>query len=206
MRASNYAFQRQLQAEILRRGGSDLEFIAYMEEKNLFVRQLAQGNTAQVVKQIACKRELLAEPVDKQGNLPIHIAAINGRDDLIIKLIELGADPNSRNYSEETPLLMILTKSFLLSSLVLYETLIKCGAQVTLRDTLGRSVVSNYVQCEKDLSSIKGDFTEKLRRLLLETCRNEMWAHRKCLLYAYARCLQKKLPAALLRDIALDYW
>jgi len=205
MRASSRAFQRQLQDEIQRRGGSDLEYIAYMEEKNLFVRQLAQGNTAQVIKQIAFKKQLLAEPVDKEGNLPIHIAAINGRDDLIVKLIELGADPNARNYSEETPLLMILTKSFLLNSLVLYETLIKGGAQVCVRDPAGRSVVSSYLQCDQELSKLKEEFTDKLRHLLLATCRQEMWEKRKVLVYAYAHGLVVKVPAALFRDIALEY-
>ena len=206
MRASSRAFQRQLQDEIQRRGGSDLEYIAYMEEKSLFVRQLAQGNTAQVVKQIAFKKQLLAEPVDKEGNLPIHVAAINGRDDLIVKLIELGADPNARNYSEETPMLMILTKSFLMNSLVLYETLIKGGALVSLRDPAGRSVVSNYMQCDQELSKLKGEFTGKLRELMLVTYRREMWDRRKVMIYAYTHCLEAKFPAALFRDIALEYW
>ena len=206
MRPGPRVFQRQLQDEIRRRGVSDLEYIAIVEEKNLFVRQLAQGNTAQVLKQISTKKQLLAEPADKDGNLPLHIAALNGRDDLIVKLIELGADPNARNHSGETPVLTILTKSVLMDSIVLYETLIRSGAKLSLKDNAGRSVVSSYLQIEPELIKMKSNFVDKLRPLLLKASQDEVWAQNKVLIYGHHFVFSLRIPLGLFRDILLEYW
>lgn len=69
---------------------------------------------------------------NKEGNTPLHLAAMEGWEDIALLLIEKGADVNKPNSKETTPLFYAAEQS--LDALV--ETLIKKGADINHRNSL----------------------------------------------------------------------
>lgn len=52
-------------------------------------------------------KELDLNMVDARGNTPVHRAVIYKREDVLEKLLELGAEPNIKNYLGKTPMHLV---------------------------------------------------------------------------------------------------
>lgn len=78
---------------------------------------------------------LLWSSVDKDGNTLVHIAAVNGRTQLVKDLILSGAPQDIRNDSDKTPLQIALMGNLFDTAL----TLIHLGADLTVKDEKGNT-------------------------------------------------------------------
>lgn len=83
---------------------------------------------------------LLTELRNRGGHTPLHLAAINGRIDVINKLLKLGADANSVSSRGESPLVLAIThakKSMVALSMA--RVLVRGGAELGVKSVDGRS-------------------------------------------------------------------
>ena len=91
--------------------------------------------------------------VGKDGNSPLHIAAIHNKKEVFKKLINAGAKTDIKNDKEERAIDIALLKCCEENNEELVLKLIELGANIYFKDSEGRRPI-NYYQLQEPVSPI----------------------------------------------------
>ena len=76
---------------------------------------------------------------DRQGNTPLHIAALSGRAEVVTELLGAGADINARNHRGETPLHIAADRTEVIAALLPFHP------DLSIRDFRGKTALEHCV-------------------------------------------------------------
>ncbi|HUV37302.1 MAG TPA: ankyrin repeat domain-containing protein [Patescibacteria group bacterium] len=97
------------------------------------VHQAAQSGDIERLEELIGKDPALVDARDEEGHTPLHSAAMSGRMNIVLFLLENGASADARNTANQSPLLYAAYTGH--ADIV--DTLIAHGAQIEYRDTRG---------------------------------------------------------------------
>lgn len=106
-----------------------------LNEHKDFMNAVAKGNVRKVMQKLDEEPGLVEIPIDYEGNMPIHIASLNGYHALAVRLIERGANPNAKNIYDQTPLFMAALNYIHNHNIELIITLLNhgCDPRITVK-------------------------------------------------------------------------
>jgi hypothetical protein len=164
--------QAQLYKAKLLMGVSSAVVNDTLTEHKDFMTFIAKGLIGKAMQKLEDDPSLLETSLDYEGNRPLHIAALNGYSKLSSKLLERGADLNSKNIYDQTPLFMaglnfIHNNNF---ELIVHFLDFGCDPRVTCK-----------VKCSQGLSVLKliSDFTPELEQVPIREKFSEATARSK---------------------------
>jgi ankyrin repeat protein len=127
-----YPFWLQLILAAIQIGGI-ISYDRWRPEK--YIMKLIADNNIQGVRQLIQQRLWQANIIDMEGYTPLHQACTAASDEMVLLLLELGADPNSISNDKGTPVHWAVSKN----SLIKLGYLIEYGASLDIQDYMGKT-------------------------------------------------------------------
>lgn len=137
----------------------DYNIILHKDNFDYLCSLLLQGNSKEFLK-YPYTFAYIADQEKVHGWTLLMIAAYNNEEEVVDRLIDLGADINACNYNGTTVLMFAKDGAIIHNNLCVFQRLLELGADTTNKDYRGKSL---YKYVEDDRSYIASQIKQMLR-------------------------------------------